>query len=172
MPKDVSRSARRPPSKPRSADPDVMRAARAIKAMREGLGLTQRQVAEHHPNDISYQYVAMNENGQVPGIVKPATQREMLQALSAAAQLDPPLTLEDLAAAMARVDQADAAAEAGDPLALRLANAIQPKAERQAVFPTREGDITFTFPADLSPDGFRELEAYFQAFVKANTRSS
>jgi hypothetical protein len=151
MPKDVSRSARRPPSKPRSADPDVMRAARAIKAMREGLGLTQRQV---------------------PGIVKPATQREMLQALSAAAQLDPPLTLEDLAAAMARVDQADAAAEAGDPLALRLANAIQPKAERQAVFPTREGDITFTFPADLSPDGFRELEAYFQAFVKANTRSS
>jgi hypothetical protein len=146
-------------------DDDVMRPARGIKAMRERHGLTQRQAAEAHARDISYQYWAMNESGKVPGIVKPATQRELLDAISKAAGLENPLTLEDLAKAMD-----DHAPPASDQRSQRLASSlVGARPERQAVFPTSDGDVVFSFPADMTAEGFRELEAYFSVFVKANT---
>lgn len=165
MPKGAPSAAHKP------VHPDVTRAARAVKMLREELKLTQRQVSEAHPRQLTYQRIAQVEQGKVPGIVKPQTQREMLAALSNAARLETPLTLDDFAGYMDRLDTATVEQEGGDLLALRLARTLAPpKAERQAVFPTREGDVIFTFPADLSPQGFREIEAYFQAFVQANSR--
>lgn len=152
---------------PKATDPedDVMRAAGGIRLLREGLKLSQPKAAEHHEPDISAQYWSMTETGKVPGVVKPSTQRKLLAALSKAANLETPLTLNDLQAAMDRVFS-----EGEAPRAQRLAAALAPpRAERQAVFPTSDGDVVFTYPADLSPEGFRELEAYFQVFVKAST---
>lgn len=41
-----------------------------------------------------------------------------------------------------------------------------PKGSRQAVFPLSDGDVTMTFPADLSADGFDELGQYLDIFLK------
>lgn len=143
---------------------DVLRMARAVKGLRERYNVTQRQVADAHVDEISFQYVGMNEQGKVPGIVKPATQRKLLDAISKAANLSSPLTLDDLAAA------ADGGlADGGPGRALRAAASLRSAMpERQAVFPTSEGDVVFSYPADMTQEGFRELEAYFAVFVSVN----
>lgn len=150
---------------------DVSRAARAIAALRERAGVTQRQVAEAHEDEISYQYVGQHETGKVPGIVKPATQRKMLAAISKAAKLEHPLTLEDLADEMAPTNGV-----AEDPRAFRMGQALLGGArrptDRQAVFPTTAGEVVISFPADMDAAGFRELEAYLAVFLKARTQDS
>lgn len=41
---------------------------------------------------------------------------------------------------------------------------------RKAVFPVSDGDVTFTFPDDLTVDGIEELEAYLAVFLKKEKR--
>jgi hypothetical protein len=43
---------------------------------------------------------------------------------------------------------------------------------RKAMFPLVEGDVTLTFPADLSADSFDELNSYLQIFLKRAKRES
>lgn len=43
---------------------------------------------------------------------------------------------------------------------------IRPEDTRQAVFPLTEGDVTITFPANMSADGFEELSDYLEIFLK------
>lgn len=38
--------------------------------------------------------------------------------------------------------------------------------QRQAIFPVSEGDVTITFPADLSAEGLEELGQYLDIFLK------
>lgn len=38
---------------------------------------------------------------------------------------------------------------------------------QRAVFPLREGEVTLTFPADLSAESFIQLESYLSTFLKA-----
>lgn len=39
--------------------------------------------------------------------------------------------------------------------------------QQRAVFPLREGEVTLTFPADLSAESFIQLESYLSTFLKA-----
>ncbi len=51
----------------------------------------------------------------------------------------------------------------------RLARELGPPSDaRQAVFPVSDGDVVISFPPNMTPDGFKELEAYFAIFLKAN----
>lgn len=36
----------------------------------------------------------------------------------------------------------------------------------QAIFPTRDGDVIVSYPAQLSPEGYRELAEFFGLFAK------
>lgn len=138
--------------------------ARAVQRLRKRLGVTQRQAAEAHEDDITYQYWAMNETGKVPGVVKPATQRKLLRALSRAADMPEDLTLEDLSHEMG----ADGGRDLGTATQA-LPRPVRGRLTRHAVFPTSSGDVEFTFPAEMTPEGFREMEAYFKVFVQAHT---
>ena len=40
------------------------------------------------------------------------------------------------------------------------------RSQRQAIFPVSEGDVTITFPAELSAEGFEELGQYLDIFLK------
>lgn len=158
MPKEDRKAA--------TIDPDALSIGEALRSLRERYKLSQPRVVDVHEDQISAQYLSHIETGKVIGILKSTTQRKVLDAISRAAKLNPPLTLDDLTAA--RGEPSDHTAET--VRATRLAASLRPATtERQAIFPTSEGDVIFTFPAEMGPDGFRELEAYFSVFVKANT---
>jgi len=53
-----------------------------------------------------------------------------------------------------------------DALRNRPAEQPLPAGNRKAVFPVSEGDVTIIFPANLSEEGFQELEAYLGIFLK------
>lgn len=36
----------------------------------------------------------------------------------------------------------------------------------QAIFPTRDGEVIVSYPANLSPEGYRELAEFFSLFAK------
>lgn len=48
--------------------------------------------------------------------------------------------------------------------------APSPGGSRQAIFPLSEGDVTLTFPADLSASGVEELGQYLNIFLKKAKR--
>lgn len=143
---------------------DVAGLSRAIATLRKRFGISQEAASQAHEDDISKQYWGMHERGGVPGIVKPATQRKLLAAISKAAGLAEPLTLQDL--------QAELAAPSVNPAearALRMAGAFTPRgapAGRQAVFPLSTGDAVVQLPAAMTPEACAELEAYLQALLK------
>lgn len=148
-----------------SVDPEVQQLGRAVKTVRERLKLTQAQAAE--AGEMTSQYWGMHETGKVPGIVKPATQRALLDALTRAAGLDEPLGLGVLEEALEA-----AGAPAAGRLA-RMARELGPvggEAEtRRAVFPVPEGDVVIEIPAAMTPEGFKQVEAYIAVFLKANS---
>lgn len=154
-------------------DPDAQAIGQALKAIRERLGLRQPHVAE--AAGLTAQYVSMIETGKVPGLVKPATQRKIIEALNAALEArdgrapSPPVTISDLDAELAGVGDTPRARLAR--IARELTTAPDPEL-RQAVFPVSDGDVVISFPAHMTPEGFKELEAYFAIFLKANSRDN
>lgn len=42
---------------------------------------------------------------------------------------------------------------------------------RQSIFPLDEGDVTLTFPANLSSYGYAELKEYLDIFLRRAERS-
>jgi hypothetical protein len=43
---------------------------------------------------------------------------------------------------------------------------------RQAVFPLADGDVTLTFPSNLSSEGCQELRGYVEMFLKGIKRTA
>lgn len=159
------------PAKP-DVDPDVATTSRAVAVLRSRFGLKQHEAAA--AAGMSTQYWNMHETGKVPGIVKPATQRKLIDGLNAAVkargEADPGLTLGDLDAILhgdgppggdANGRLARMARELGGGRGERSQADLD---TRQAVFPTRDGDVVIQFPASMSPAGFKDLEAYFAVF--------
>lgn len=160
------------PTKPQ-VDGDTLKVGRAVAFLRERVGLTQAQAAEAVPAPgMTNQYWQMHEAGRVPGIHKPATQRKLIEALNAASGVEPPLTMQDLEAAIAGGDHpigrsvesrmARIAREVAGPPTPKAASTPAPA---QAVFPTRDGDVVFNYPPNMTPEGYRDLEAYFAVFL-------
>lgn len=144
-------------------DPEQFRVGQAIARLRERAGLTQAQAAaaiEDNGGSMSPQYWGMHENGQVAGIFRPNAQRKLLDAIGC--------TLEDLEAELASGEHTSrrmgrmARELSPGPDARRLALDAE---QRTATFPLSEGNVTLTFPSDLSPAGYKELKAYLELFL-------
>ncbi len=158
----------------RTIDPDVAQIGKAVARLREAAAkdLTQDACAACMDPPITPQYWGMHERGEVPGIVKPKRQRDLIAAISKAADLADPLSLDDLDAAI----DGDEATPRQDPAAgrlVRLARELAPGApdpnKRRAVFPIPDGDVVIEIPAQLTPAGFKQVEAFLAVFLKANT---
>lgn len=150
-----------------TVDPEVMQLASAIKALRDALDVTQEHAAECADPPMTSQYWGMHETGKVPGIFKPAVQRKLLDALSKAAELAEPLTLDDLERAMR--GEGPGAPEPAGRLA-RLAHELGPRpdpSKRRSVFSLSDGDVVIEIPSALTPAGFKQLKGYLAIFLEA-----
>lgn len=145
-------------------DDDALRVGRAVARLRERVGVTQAAAGAAYPDKeegITSQYWAMIENGKVPGVFKPAMQRKILDALNAASGTGEPLTSEDLerelTAAGPEASMARLARELGRPL---------PSDAERFEFSTVDGPVVLTMPGHLSPEGFKDLEAFVAVFLQ------
>lgn len=151
---------------PANIDEDAIRAGDALRRLRKRLDLTQAQAAAAHEAEMTPQYWGMHETGRVPGIHKPAVQRALVEALSRASGQQ--VTVEDLAAELR-----PGGASFETPRIGRLAAALSDRGGddvREAVFPTIDGDVVVRFPGHMTPDGFKDLEAYLAVFLRTQTR--
>ncbi len=99
------------------------------------------------------QYWAMFERGLVRGIFQPETKRRLVQALNDAGKAAPPLTVDDLEKLAAGGDRPETVSNAAT------------YGTRDAVFPTKDGDVVIRFPAHLSAFGKRQLRDYLAIFL-------
>jgi hypothetical protein len=171
----------RPAAPGRRVDPGRLKVGQALRILRDRLGLSQEQAAAGHADDFSKQHWGSIENGHLRGIYDPGVQQGLIDALNTAAPPgSEPLTLEDLDAVMA--EMSGGPAETAASRLRRLATEVGATggvAERptpfdggmvEAVFPTRDGPVTFRYPSHMTPEGLRELEAYFAVFLQAAKR--
>lgn len=159
---------------PDTTDDDTRQLGGALRTLRDSLGLTQGQAGDAAEPVMTAQYWGMHETGKVPGIFKPSVQRKLIEALNKASEKDrattgrPPLTVGDLQAAL---DAPPPPAGRMARLARELGGVAEPGAAydasgAEAVFPTRDGAVVIRLPAAMTPEGFKDLEAYFAVFMQ------
>lgn len=122
---------------------------RALKLLRERSGLTQDAAAARmRVTKTAWQNY---ENGRAIVLRSDFQQR-------AAAALG-----HDVEALMATLREVS-----GHPPPAPVIGVAEPTSPfmQQAIFPLREGDVTVSYPANLSPQGFQELRDYLDLFLR------
>lgn len=150
------------------SDEDALRIGRAVETLRRRVGVSQAQAAAAHDPPITPQYWAKFESGRVSGIFRPAIREKMIAALNAAGQPEHPLTPDDLDEIIAggRVAAESRMARIAREVGGEPPPAREPVDEgRRLIFPTRDGDVVFVLPSEMTPKGYRQLERLWAVFL-------
>ena len=125
----------------------------ALRILRERLGVTQEAAAE--AMEVSRTAWQNYEGGR-----KVVLRTDMQMRLAAAVGATRPDLLKVLKE-LQRGGGKHSAIGVEEPSAI-----FAGPGRTQAIFPTRDGEVIVSYPANLSPEGFRELAEFFSLFAK------
>lgn len=133
----------------------------ALQMLRKEAGLSQEQASERVEPQLTKQAWGRYEGGEVKGLLTPDVQQRMAAALGH--------TRDELLLVKERLALQGESYRPSFRPATGLRDRSRPWSgggdQRQAIFPTRDGEVVLTYPAELGEEGLAELSNYLRVFL-------